>query len=81
MATITPQCKLRRVVFRDFCGYTVFMARPPKKPGETRENVLRIRLTEAERKAIDEAALGTGLDSSTWARMQLLAISKKQKKQ
>ena len=53
------------------------MARPTKPPGEVRENVLRIRLTEVERKAIDETAQARGLDSSTWARMELLALVKK----
>jgi len=53
------------------------MARPTKPPGEVRENVLRIRLTEVERKAIDETAQARGLDSSTWARMELLSLVKK----
>jgi uncharacterized protein (DUF1778 family) len=53
------------------------MARPHKPDGETRENVLRIRLTDEERAAIDAAAKEKGLDTSTYARMELLALAKK----
>lgn len=51
--------------------------RPKKPPGEARDNVLRIRLTDEERKAIDDAAKEHALDSSAWARMELLALAKK----
>jgi hypothetical protein len=53
------------------------MARPKKPKGESRENVLRIRLTGAERKAMDAAAITKTLDTSTWARMELLQIAKR----
>lgn len=54
------------------------MAGRPKKPeNESRENVLRIRLTDAEREAIDAAANTRGLETSTWARMELLALARK----
>lgn len=54
------------------------MAGRPKKPeNESRENVLRIRLTDAEREAIDSAANTRGLETSTWARMELLALARK----
>ena len=54
------------------------MAGRPKKPeGEARANVLRVRLTGPERAALDQAAKGKGLQTSTWARMALLAIAKK----
>lgn len=53
------------------------MARPRKPDGETRENVLRIRLTDEERAAIDAAAKEKGLDTSTYARMELLTLAKK----
>lgn len=53
------------------------MARPPKPKGTTRENFLRIRLTEAERKALDAAAEARTLDTSTWARMELLQLAKR----
>lgn len=54
------------------------MAGRPKKPeGEVRENVLRIRLTDEERAILDQAAKSKGLESSTWARMELLALARK----
>jgi hypothetical protein len=60
------------------CGYNGDMAGRPKKPDdEARGNVLRIRLTTEERKALDAAARSRGLESSTWARMELLALARK----
>ena len=53
------------------------MARPKKPKGDTRENFLRIRLTDAERKALDTAADARTLDTSTWARMELLQLAKR----
>lgn len=52
------------------------MAGRPKKPeGEARVNVLRIRLTPAERAALDGAAAARGEEVSTWARAELLRIA------
>jgi uncharacterized protein (DUF1778 family) len=51
------------------------MARPKKPEGEVRENVLRIRLTPEERAALDEAARAKHLETSTWARSELLALA------
>ena len=59
------------------CSYTVIMARPKKPPGEGRKNFLRIRLTEPERKLLDEAAQSKSLETSTWSRMELMALAKK----
>jgi len=53
------------------------MVRPKKPKADRRENFLRIRLTEAERKALDTLAGSKTLDTSTWARMELLALTKK----
>ncbi len=55
------------------------MAGPRKnKPeGEVRENVLRIRLTEEERALLDQAAEAKTLETSTWARSELIALAKK----
>ena len=50
--------------------------RPQKKQPERRENVLRIRLTEAERAELDDIAQKKGLDSSSWARSELLQIAR-----
>ena len=52
------------------------MAGRPKKPeGEARVNVLRIRLTPAERAALDRAASARGEEVSTWARSELLRLA------
>jgi hypothetical protein len=51
------------------------MAKKQPAP-DNRTNVLRIRLTDAERKALDQAAQERSLDTSTWARMELTLIAK-----
>jgi len=51
--------------------------RPPKAEGQTRGNVLRIRLTEEERALLDQAAQGRSLETSTWARSELIALARK----
>jgi uncharacterized protein (DUF1778 family) len=53
------------------------MPRPKKPEGEVRENVLRIRLTDEERKSLDEAAKVRCLDTSAWARSELLLLARK----
>jgi hypothetical protein len=50
--------------------------RPKKAKSDRRENTLRIRLTDGERKTIDAAAESKALDSSTWARMVILDVAK-----
>jgi hypothetical protein len=50
--------------------------RPVKRDADRRANTLRIRLTDAERKALDKAAKAKALDTSAWARMELLALTK-----
>jgi CRISPR/Cas system-associated protein Csm6 len=52
------------------------MARPKKPEGEVRENILRIRLTDAERAALDREAKARGEETSTWARRTLLALAR-----
>jgi hypothetical protein len=51
--------------------------RPKKAQGVTRDNVLRIRLTRAERQALDGAAGTKGLETSSWARSELLVLARK----
>jgi len=53
------------------------MPRPKKPVREAKTNTLRIRLTEDERKALDRAADSRSLDTSTWARSELMALAKK----
>jgi uncharacterized protein (DUF1778 family) len=64
------------LIFQLFVA-TIFnmMGRPPKPETEKKENVLRIRLTEADRATLDQAAEVAGGETSTWAREQLLAIA------
>lgn len=52
------------------------MARPKKPKADRRSNVLRIRLTEAERRVIEKAAQKEALDASAWARRTLLIQGK-----
>jgi hypothetical protein len=59
------------------CGYNSVMARPKKKPADNRTNVLRVRLTEKERQELDQAAMSSGLEVSTWARFELLDLAKR----
>jgi uncharacterized protein (DUF1778 family) len=53
------------------------MARPKKKAGEAKKNTLRIRLTEDERMALDRAAASKSLETSTWARSELMGLARK----
>lgn len=53
------------------------MGRPKKQTSDARQDVLRIRLSDAERKALDAAAKARTLDTSTWARMELLQLAKR----
>jgi hypothetical protein len=51
------------------------MPRPKLPTAEFRGNVLRIRLTDDERAVLDAAATGVGYETSTWARVVLLATA------
>ena len=51
----------------------------PKKGSDARQDVLRIRLSNAERKVLDDAAKAQTLDTSTWARKELLQLASKRK--
>jgi len=54
------------------------MAGRHKKPAtETKSYMLRIRMTEADRALLEEAAKAKSLETSTWARSELLALAKK----
>ena len=52
------------------------MTRPKMPDGEARQNVLRIRLTDAERAALDNEARARNEETSTWARRTLLALAR-----
>lgn len=51
--------------------------RPKKTKEERRTNVLRIRLTQAERDQLDAAAAGKSLDVSAWGRSILIEAARK----
>lgn len=54
------------------------MAGRHRKPeSEAKSYMLRIRMTEAERKLLEEAAKSRSLETSTWARSELVALAKK----
>jgi uncharacterized protein (DUF1778 family) len=53
------------------------MARPKKTAGQAKTYMLRIRMTEEQRKAMDRAAESKGLEVSTWARSELLLLAKR----
>jgi len=50
------------------------------KPRETRDKQYPLRLTDAERKTLEDAAKAAGMALSTWIRATCLAAAKKQKK-
>jgi hypothetical protein len=52
------------------------MAGRPKKPdSQAKSYTLRIRMTQAQRALLEEAARTRGLETSTWARSELLALA------
>jgi uncharacterized protein (DUF1778 family) len=54
------------------------MAGRPKKPeSDVKAFMLRIRMTEDERKVLDDAARVKSLQLSSWARSELLALARK----
>jgi hypothetical protein len=54
------------------------MAGRHKKPAaEAKSYMLRIRMTEAERALLEDAARARSLETSTWARSELVALAKK----
>ena len=53
------------------------MARPKKKESEAKSYILQIRMTDAERDTLAYAAKAKNLETSTWARMELLALAKR----
>lgn len=61
-----------------FCCYNPRMAGRRKKPeSEAKSYMLRIRMTEAERSLLEEAAKSKSLETSTWARSELVALARR----
>ena len=54
------------------------MAGRRKKPeADAKTYMLRIRMTEADRALLEEAAKSRSLETSTWARSELVALARK----
>jgi hypothetical protein len=51
--------------------------RPKKSAGETKVYMLRIRMTEEDRTLLERAAKEKSLETSTWARSELVALAKR----
>jgi uncharacterized protein (DUF1778 family) len=58
------------------CCYNLGMADSPKKK-TTKEYMLRIRMTEADRDLLEEAAGYKSLKLSSWARSELVTLARK----
>jgi uncharacterized protein (DUF1778 family) len=52
------------------------MGRDKKPKAEKKTFMLRIRMTEEERKLLEEAAKLKSLETSTWARSELVALAR-----
>jgi hypothetical protein len=53
------------------------MAGKPKNPELVKTYTLRIRMTEDERKLLEGAAQSKSLETSTWARSELVALARR----
>jgi len=54
------------------------MAGRHKKPApEAKTYMLRIRMTEEDRKRLEEAAKAKSLETSSWARSELVALARR----
>jgi hypothetical protein len=75
---LVATCDVGSVDLWFFCCYSAFMAGRHKKPeAEAKTYMLRIRMTEAERALLEAAANSKSLETSTWARSELVALARK----
>jgi uncharacterized protein (DUF1778 family) len=51
--------------------------RRKKPPSEAMSHTFRIRMTDADRKLLDAAAKSRSLETSSWARSELIGLAKK----
>jgi uncharacterized protein (DUF1778 family) len=65
------------LTFRILCCYNIGMAGKPKKPDQVKTYMLRVRMTEEERAILEAAAKAKSLETSTWARSELVVLAKK----
>jgi hypothetical protein len=54
------------------------MAGKPKPPDRVKTYMLRIRMTEADRELLSQAAALKSLELSTWARFELVTLARNQ---
>jgi uncharacterized protein (DUF1778 family) len=45
---------------------------PPKKKADRKESIVRVRVTDGQKKAFDTAAVREGMDLSTFARVAMI---------
>ncbi len=70
--------KVGRLDLWIFCCYNIFMAGRHRKPSpETKKYMLRIRMTQEDRALLEAAAKFKSLETSTWARSELVAMARK----
>jgi hypothetical protein len=53
------------------------MAGKPKDPERRKSYMLRVRMTEQERALIEDAARADSLETSTWARSELVRLARR----
>jgi uncharacterized protein (DUF1778 family) len=53
------------------------MAGKPKDPDRVKTHTLRIRMSDADRELLEQAAVIKSLETSTWARTELVALARK----
>ena len=53
------------------------MAGKPKNPEQVKTYMLRVRMTEEDRKLLEAAARLKSLETSTWARSELVSLAKR----
>jgi uncharacterized protein (DUF1778 family) len=60
-----------------FVATVEVMAGKPKDPAKVKKYMLRVRMTEDERRLVDEAARLKSLETSTWVRVEIVAVARK----
>lgn len=53
------------------------MAGKPKKTDRVKSYTFRVRMTQAERELLEAAARAKSLETSSWARSELILLAKK----
>jgi uncharacterized protein (DUF1778 family) len=77
LVIVATRIKSIKIDSSDFVATINSMARPTKADAERKTNMLRIRLTEEDRRILEDAAGLSGMDTSAWARSILLRSAKR----